>query len=116
MVSSGKRKPDKSAASHKSGSGIAVQIRKSIPFVQHAIVKRTEVARKTKKHVVTESTNVVVPLSASASTSAPLQPPDPSALDQDEPQTSNERTRKGPSRSVAVCLSFSSFRSTNNQL
>lgn len=102
MVSSQKRKPDKPARTRKPGRLVSVEIRKNIPFNKNEVVTRTQVARKVKKCVVTKSTKVVVPMAPSA----PSKLPDPSPSNHDDPQQPIRGTRKGPSRSVAVCHVF----------
>ena len=109
MVSPNKRKPSKPARPRKSGQTTSVQIWTNIPFNKTAVVTRTQVTRKTNKRVVTKSTNVIIPIT----TFALPQPSDTPPPDQNEPQTFNQQTHKGPSRSVAVRSPFSLFYLSN---
>jgi len=96
MVSPHKRKPSKPAGSRK--AVVAVQIRQNIPFNKKEVVTRTQVTRKVKNRVLTKSTTVKVPIVPRAPVQSDLSPSDHNDL-----QTVNEKMRKGPSRSAAVC-------------
>ena len=98
MVSTQKKKASKSK---KAPRRVFFIIRHGIPYNEDEVVTRVKVLRKSKGRVITKSTKVVVPIVPSAPPNLP--PPPPS--EHDTPPTTPKQARKGPSRSVAVCIS-----------
>jgi hypothetical protein len=102
----------KSVRSKKATRRVSGAIRNNIPFNKAEVITHTQVARRLKKRVLTKSTKVVVPVVPSGASKL-LDSSPPSLPDQDIPSIPSKRTRKGPSRSAAVCFPPPPFSSTN---
>ena len=89
---------------------VHTQIRTNVPVLHRdSVVTRVEVSRSTRKKILTKSQKVTIPVDVSASLQSPsLQTPEFPLSDIDnDPDPSAGKTRKGPSRSVSVCVTIS---------
>ena len=107
MVSPRKRKPTKPAgSSRRAARQVSVQIRTNIPFDEKELVTRTQVTRSANNRIRVAATQIKVPIIPSTKSN----PSDSSPPDHNDPHTSDQpadpqtkQSRKGPSRSAAVC-------------